>query len=169
MEFFYSLVKHNRENALKALISIIVFLNFSISVLASDSLPEVDLEQKAEEFIYAKNSRQQPDSTEDDIDYFISLLADDFIDEHVKFDVTVTEKAELRKGMIGKLQDKVYFSEIHIEQLMFGRNVVFIKYTEHAKVKPFHLSEVIEYTSTNIISLEFNESGLIKHIRRHHG
>ncbi|MEL6948795.1 MAG: hypothetical protein AAGM16_01550 [Pseudomonadota bacterium] len=52
---------------------------------------------------------------------------------------------------------------------MNGRNVVFIKYVESAKVKPAHFDEVIEYTSTNIVSLEFDAQGLIKHLRRHHG
>jgi hypothetical protein len=37
------------------------------------------------------------------------------------------------------------------------------------KVKPAHLDKTIEYSKTNIVSLEFNESGLVKHIRRHHG
>lgn len=53
--------------------------------------------------------------------------------------------------------------------MMFGSNVAFVKYIEHAKVKPSHLDEVIEYTSTNLLSLEFNSEGLITHIRRHHG
>ena len=71
--------------------------------------------------------------------------------------------------MLRKLEDEVFYSRIEIDQLMIGRNVVFVKYTESAKVKPSHLDEVIEYSSTNIVSLEFNEQGLIKHIRRHHG
>jgi hypothetical protein len=70
--------------------------------------------------------------------------------------------------MIAKMKDKVIFSEIKIEQMMTGRNVVFVKYTEHAKVKPSHMDKVVEYTSTNIMSLEFDDTGLIKHIRRHH-
>lgn len=66
------------------------------------------------------------------------------------------------------MKDNVIFSEIKIDEMMFGRNVVFVKYTEHAKVKPSHMDKVIEYTSTNIMSLEFSGDGLIKHIRRHH-
>ena len=66
------------------------------------------------------------------------------------------------------MNDELIFSEIKIDQVMIGRNVVFIKYTEHAKVKPSHIDKVIEYTSTNIISLEFGDNGLIKHFRRHH-
>jgi len=67
------------------------------------------------------------------------------------------------------MKDEVFFSEIKIDQMMTGRNVVFVKYTEHAKVKPSHMDKVVEYTSSNIMSLEFNDDGFIKHIRRHHG
>lgn len=138
-------------------------------LIANTALTEVYLTDKTKAFIAAKNARQQPDTTVEDIDHFIGFLADDFIDEHIKFNVTVTDKAALRQGMIAKMKDDVYFSNIRIDQLMVGRNVVFVKYTEHAKVKPSHMDKVIEYTSTNIMSLEFNDSGLIKHIRRHHG
>lgn len=71
--------------------------------------------------------------------------------------------------MVGKLKDKVINSSIEINEIMVWANVVFIKMTEKGKVKPAHLDETIEYSKTNIVSLEFNESGLIKHIRRHHG
>ena len=153
---------------MKFLISLITFIIFSLSALADETLPESVLKQKAEAFIQAKNARQQPNTTVEDIDHFISFLADEFIDEHLKFNVTMTSKEELRQGMIAKMKDKVIFSEIKIDQMMIGSNVVFVKYTEHAKVKPSHMDKVIEYTSTNIMSLEFGDNGLIKHIRRHH-
>ena len=153
---------------MKFLIPLITLILFSLSTFADSALPESELKQKAEAFIQAKNARQQANTTVEDIDHFISFLADEFIDEHLKFNVTVSSKEELRQGMIAKMKDKVIFSEIKIEQMMIGRNVVFVKYTEHAKVKPSHMDKVIEYTSTNIMSLEFAENGLIKHIRRHH-
>ena len=153
---------------MKFLISLITLIIFSLSALADETLPESVLKQKAEAFIQAKNARQQPNTTVEDIDHFISFLADEFIDEHLKFNVTITSKEELRQGMIAKMKDKVTFSKIKIDQMMIGSNVVFVKYTEHAKVKPSHMDKVIEYTSTNIMSLEFDDNGLIKHIRRHH-
>ncbi|MBB1300613.1 nuclear transport factor 2 family protein [Pseudoalteromonas sp. SR44-8] len=153
---------------MKFLISLITLIIFSLSALADETLSESVLKQKAEAFIQAKNARQQPNTTVEDIDHFISFLADEFIDEHLKFNVTISSKEELRQGMIAKMKDKVTFSEIKIDQMMIGSNVVFVKYTEHAKVKPSHMDKVIEYTSTNIMSLEFDDNGLIKHIRRHH-
>jgi len=151
--------------------AILLFLSaFAAStVLAQGDFTDVQLEQMAVAFIDAKNARQQPDSDAEDIERFLQLLADEFVDEHIRFGVTVTDKDELRAGMLQKLEDRVFYSRIEIDQIMTGRNVAFVKYTESARVKPSHLEEVIEYSSTSIVSLEFDEQGLIKHIRRHHG
>ena len=145
-------------------------LFFLIAVHASPALAQGNftgeqLERMAIAFIDAKDSRQQPDSDADDIERFLALLADEFVDEHVRFEVTVTDKNELRAGMLRKLEDEVIYSRIEIDQIMTGRNVVFVKYVERAKVRPFHSGNVIEYSSTNIVSLEFNEQGLIKHMQ----
>lgn len=147
----------------------LLLILYATSAASEHVFSKEALEQMALAFIEAKNARQQPGSGPEDIENFLALLADDFVDEHIKFGVTVTNKSELRAGMTQKLEDKVFFSRIEIDQVMIGRNVVFVKYTETAKVKPVHLDEAIEYSSTNIVSLEFNDQGLIKHIRRHHG
>ena len=127
------------------------------------SLNAEHLTQLTTQFISAKNARQQPKSTEKDVDHFLSFLANEFIDEHVKFDVTITDKSELRKGMVAKLEDDIHFSNIEILEMMTGRNVVFVKFKEHAKGHPSHLDAPVEYTSINIFSLEFNNEGKIIH------
>lgn len=147
---------------------LICFL-LSFSGNAKDKFTSEQLIEKAKAFVTAKNARQQPNTTTKEIDYFISLLADDFIDEHVKFNFTYTDKSKLREDMISKLNDEVIYSSIEINEVMVGANVVFVKMTESGKVKPAHLDKTIEYNKTNIVSLEFNQLGLIKHIRRHHG
>lgn len=148
---------------------VLLSLILSFSTSANDKFAADQLIEKAKAFVSAKNARQQPNTTTKEIDHYISLLSDDFIDEHVKFKFTYNDKAKLRSDMLGKLKDKVINSNIKINEIMVGANVVFIKMTEMGKVKPAHLDKTIEYTKTNIVSLEFNESGLIKHIRRHHG
>ena len=152
----------------KAFLLIALAICFSIAY-AQSHFSEDQLEQKAVAFIEAKNAWQQPDSDIEDIERFLALLADEFIDEHIKFGVTVTDKTELRNGMAQKLEDEVFYSRIQIDQMMIGNNVVFVKYTEGARVKPQHMDEIVEYSSTNTVSLEFDESGLITRIRRHHG
>lgn len=152
----------------KSILILICFL-LSFSGSAKDKFTSEQLIEKAKTFVAAKNARQQPNTTIKEIDYFISLLADDFIDEHVKFKFVYTDKSKLREDMISKLNDEVIFSSIEINEVMVGANVVFVKMTESGKVKPAHLDKTIEYNKTNIVSLEFDQLGLIKHIRRHHG
>lgn len=154
---------------MKTAFSILMFYFVSMTALSAEPLDESKLRELTKQFIEAKNLRQQPNSDEKDVDHFLSFLADDFKDEHVKFNVTVTNKDELRSAMIAKLEDKIYFSNINILDIMVGRNVTFVKFKEHAKGHPSHMDRPIEYTAINIMSLEFNEHGKIKHIRRHHG
>jgi len=142
---------------------------FSFSGVAKENFTPEQLIEKAKTFVLAKNARQQPNATTKEIDNYISLLSDNFIDEHVKYKFTYTDKSKLRADMVSKLKDKIINSNIIIKEIMVGSNVVFIKMNETGKVKPAHLDKTIEYNKTNIVSLEFNDLGLIKHIRRHHG
>lgn len=57
----------------------------------SDFTPE-QLEKLSYDFVKAIDSRQQPDTKIADIDHYISLLDDNFIDEHIKYNFTYTEK-----------------------------------------------------------------------------
>ncbi|WP_372873114.1 nuclear transport factor 2 family protein [Shewanella sp.] len=154
---------------MKNVLSILFFYVIFTSALAANPLTESELKGLTQQFIEAKNQRQQPNSNEQDIDHFLSFLADDVKDEHIKFNVTVTSKEELRSGLVSKLKDKIYFSNIDILEIMVGRNVALVKFKEHAKGQPGHMDKPIEYTAVHIFSLEFNDHGKIKHIRRHHG
>ncbi|KGK00339.1 nuclear transport factor 2 family protein [Thalassotalea sp. ND16A] len=142
---------------------------FSMSAQAKNTFSSPQLEQLAQKFVQAIDARQQPDTKIEDIDHYISLLADDFIDEHIKFNFTYTDKVKLRDDMIAKMDSEIIFSSIKIDQMIVGGNAAFIKMTETIKGKPSHLNKIIEYTKTNIVSLEFNDQGQITHIRRHHG
>jgi len=51
---------------------------------------------------------------------------------------------------------------------MMGNNVAFVKIKIWAKVKPYHMDTIVEHTTGQIMSIEYDESGLIKHLRRHH-
>lgn len=154
---------------MKALLTSVLLSCSMLSFANQVSFSETELLEKANTFMKLKNKREQADSTINDIEKFIALLDDNFIDEHIKYNVTITNKDELRQGMVNKLSGNIIFNNIEILQMMVGRNVVMIKYTEHVKGKPAHLDKVFEYRATHVVSLEFNQAGLIKHIRRHHG
>jgi hypothetical protein len=145
---------------------VLVCITLSFDAIAHT---KTELNELAIQFIEAKNARQQPNSDEKNVDHYLSLIADDFIDEHVKHNFIYSDKSKLRSDMINKLKDKIVFSNIEINDMLIGKNVVFMKVTETGKIKPAHLDKIITYESTNLLSLEFNTDGLIKHIRRHNG
>jgi len=150
----------------KVIIPFIILFALSISAQVTDSQKML---KKTEAFIDAYGAKQQPNSKSKDIDHFLSFFADNFVDEHIKYNVVITSKEEFRKGMIDKLQNKVYYYKVSFDDIMLGKNVAFVKITIKAKVKPFHMDRIVEHTSSQIMSIEYDdESGLIKHLRRHH-
>ena len=151
------------------LILVLYLCTISCSAFCTAPLAESELRRLTQEFIEAKNGRQQPNSTKEDVEHFLSFLTDDIKDQHVNFNVEINSKDELRSGMLAKLNDKIFFSNIDILEIMVGRNVTFVKFKEHAKGQPSHMDKPFEYTAINIMALEFNELGKIKRIRRHHG
>ncbi|WP_437397417.1 hypothetical protein [Flagellimonas lutimaris] len=137
-------------------------------VSAQRDATKTNLIDRTTSFINAYSAKQQPNSTVDDVDHFLSFFADDFKDEHIKYGVVVEDKAEFKKGLVDKLQNKVYFHRVTIEDIMMGNNVAFVKIKIWAKVKPYHMDTIVEHTTGQIMSIEYDESGLIKHLRRHH-
>ena len=146
-----------------------LFIIISMATHAKSDFTPEQLEKLSYDFVKAIDLRQQPDTNIEDIDHYISLLDDNFIDEHIKYKFTYTDKVKLREDMIAKMTGEIIFSSIKIDELIIGKNVTFIKMTETIKGKPSHLNKIVEYTKTNVLSVEFNDRGLITHIRRHHG
>ena len=146
---------------------------FAFSLLPSmsfalDSLTEAELKQKGQAFVAAKEARQQPDSTVEDVELYIDLLSDNFIDEYVQYKVTfAADKVKLKARLVEKLKDDVLEHQVQILQMMTGPNVVMLKIAEKGKLKPAGQNRVINIDRVSVISLEFDKQGLISHIRRH--
>jgi hypothetical protein len=102
----------DKETIVKKVITFLLLSLFSVSAGADTVLSEEQLKDLTQQFIAAKNARQQPDSTAKDVEYFLSFLAEEFLDDHVKFNVIVSSKEELRERMLAKLKDKILFSNI---------------------------------------------------------
>ncbi|MCK8043463.1 hypothetical protein MSG37_01065 [Shewanella sp. 1CM18E] len=135
---------------------------------ALDSLTDAELKQKGQAFVAAKEAWQQPDSTVEDVEHYIGLLSDNFIDEYVQYKVTfAADKAKLKARLIEKLKDDVLEHQVQILQMMTGPNVVMLKIAEKGKLKPAGQYRMINIDRVSVISLEFDKQGLISHIRRH--
>lgn len=143
-------------------------LVFSSSSFASTSLSDSQLKQKAEAFVAAKNARQKPDSAVTDIDHYLSLLSESFIDEYVHYKVTfAADKTKLRARLIEKMKHQTLENQVILQQMMIGPNVVVLKLAEKGKIIPSGQDQVLDINRVSVITLEFDKQGFISHIRRH--
>ncbi|ABZ75832.1 hypothetical protein Shal_1263 [Shewanella halifaxensis HAW-EB4] len=143
-------------------------LFFSTASFALDNLSEAQLKQKGLEFVAAKNARQRLDSGVEDIDHYLSLLSESFIDEYVHYKVTFSaDKTKLRARLIEKMKQQTLENQVQIQQMIVGPNVVVLKLREKGKIKPTGQSQSLDIDRLSVISLEFDKQGRISHIRRH--
>lgn len=143
---------------------LIVFCNFSVKA------EEQSVKTLAHKFIEATLAKQQPKASEKEMEHYLSFIAENFIDVHVKSNnYTYDNKAKLRQDLLYKLNDEIHFSKIKIIDEMYGDKVAIIHFIEHSKGKPQHLDTVVEFTFPNILVLEFNDELKINHIRRYKG
>ncbi|GIU36346.1 hypothetical protein L2719_14935 [Shewanella schlegeliana] len=143
-------------------------LFLSAPSFALDHLSEAELKQKGLEFVAAKNARQRLDSSVEDIEYYLSLLSESFIDEYVHYKVTFSaDKTKLRARLIEKMKLQSLENQVQLQQMMVGPNLVVLKLLEKGKIKPAGQSQALDIDRLSVISLEFNQNGLISHIRRH--
>lgn len=140
-----------------------------ISLQCDSYAATLDVEALSKNFINKLAAKSQPSASEADIDAYLHLFSDDFIDDHVKSNFQFKDKAQLKKALMRKLDDEVHYLRVDINKEIFGRTNVFMQITTSAKVKPFHLDSVIEHSTTSLISIEFDDKGLIKRIMRFAG
>ncbi|USD23994.1 hypothetical protein [Flagellimonas marinaquae] len=149
---------------LKNIITIYLFV-FTFVASAQTGETKTSLIERATSFINAYSAKQQPNGN---VDHFLAFFMDDFKHEYIKYVVIVEDKKEFKKGLVDKLQNKVHFHRVTIEDMIIGNNGIFVKIKIWAKVEPFHMDTIVEHTADQIMSMEFDEKRLIKHLRRHH-
>ena len=154
---------------MKRFIGLVISILIATNANAAPTFTETELKAKTSAFLKAKEAKQQPKTQEADIDHFLSFFADEFKDEHVKFNVTETSKIQFKENLLNKMKDEIAYNKIDIHSMLVGANVVAVQFTESGKVKPSHLNKFIEYEVSHIMVLEFDDKGFIKHLRRHHG
>jgi len=152
---------------LKNTITIYLFV-FTFVASAQTGETKTSLIDRATSFINAYSAKQQPNGNVGDVDYFLAFFVDDFKHEYIKYDVIVEDKKEFKKGLVDKLQNKVHFHRVTIEDIIIGNNGIFVKIKIWAKVEPFHMDTIVEHTTGQIMSMELDEKRLIKHLRRHY-
>ena len=138
----------------------IVLVTNPLSAFATKT-PSMDLIQK---FVGAYESARKPMTTAKEIDNYLSFMSDNITDYHAAYGVTIKGKEKPRIGMLKKAQERTAFN-IKVEDIILGSSTAVLvltedsKYTKNGKMKHFK--------GRTIFILEFNENGLIHHMRRY--
>jgi ketosteroid isomerase-like protein len=145
-------------NRNKTLLTLLFMLLFSQLSLAENHREKVDGFMKAMQQVY------QPQATSKNIDDLFAFMTDDITDYHAAYGVTMVGKEKKRKGLQQKAIDSISY-ELTVENIIMGTDTAIIEFKEDANYikngKPKH------FLGRTIMVFEFNEQGLIKHMRRY--
>jgi hypothetical protein len=138
-----------------------LFYFLLLSIPPASAKPTNELIQS---FVSAYVAVKQPKINNEDLEHYFSFMEDNITDYHAAYKVTIKGKDKKRQGIIKKASNMVSFS-MEIESIILGsQSAVFVvnedsKYYKDEKLKHFK--------GRTIMVLEFNEKGLIKHMRRY--
>ena len=145
-------------NRKMVLISLLLMIFFSQLSLANNYREKVD------NYMIAMQQVYQPNASAKDIDALFAFMADDITDYHAAYGVTLKGTEKKRKGLQQKALDSISY-KLTVESIIMGTETAIIEYKEDAKYikngKPKH------FLGRTIMVLEFNQQGLIKHMRRY--
>lgn len=112
------------------------------------------------------NQQAKRTGAQEDIERFVSLLAEDVVDEHVNYGVTFSGRDFFRENIPGKAQSIVDLS-YELDRIILGQSMAVVSYDYRSVEKSGE--ETMSYTGTWILTLEYDENGLVSRIRRFRG
>ncbi|MFK7886558.1 MAG: hypothetical protein AB8G16_06780 [Gammaproteobacteria bacterium] len=141
-----------------SILSVIVIATLPTSARAEPSVEFVSA------FFSAYENARQPDAKMDDIETFLAFLADDLTDHHIAYSRTFQGKDHLRTGIQRKSQSMVSLSQ-DIESVVVGTSTVVAVVNEASQ---YHKDDKLkQFQGRTIYVLVFDDTGLIKEIRRY--
>lgn len=139
------------------LLLLLMLLNFNVWA-------EPVARQTIDDFMAAHTAVYQPDMGEAEMDRYLGFMADDITDFHAAYGVTLEGKTPYRNGLPSKARDNLSFT-VDIHDVVLGENIAVIDFTE--QVSESVDGETQSTQVRTILVLEFNEDGLISHMRRY--
>jgi ketosteroid isomerase-like protein len=115
-------------------------------------------------FVSAYEDVKQPEIKKEDLEHYFSYMSDDITDYHAAYGVTIKGKERKRKGILKKAQDMISFS-MDIESIAIGSETAVVVVNEDSKY--YKDGKLKHFKGRTIVVLEFNEKGLIQHMRRY--
>ena len=100
----------------------------------------------------------------DDVERYLAYMSDDITDYHAAYGVTLEGKDVFRRSFPEKARSSITY-RIEVENVIVGSNVAVVEYKEAAKSKEG--DTITEFLARTIMVLEFEDTGLIKHMRRY--
>ena len=148
-----------------------VMLSAFISLSASATETEIDLNAFAQQYFKAMVATQAPDATTQDLENYLALLTDDIGHSHLPY---VTDdsrqpdgKQAMRKGMMFYLGAHTEHNAELLDVFTFNQSAIAIRYSNSAKgIHPQH-KQAISYSQIMMEVLEM-ENGKVAVIRKYH-
>lgn len=153
---------------MKKITLIVISILLATSMFAKDSNSN-NLEKFGTEYFSAWKATQSPAATEKDIENYLEFLTDDIGHQHLPYDPEADRTPE---GKISMREGMAYYLGTHTEynakliSIVFGHNVVIIKYSTCSKGKHPQTGEIIEQSYNTIEVLEI-ENGKVSVIRKY--
>ena len=112
----------------------------------------------------AHTALYQPGQTSQDIERFLSFMADDISDYHAAYGVTLKGKDVYRKSVPDKIKTAVSYA-FEIGSLIIGKQTAVVAFKEHSVDKSG--DKAVAYEGRTLLVIEFNQQGKIGHLRRY--
>jgi len=150
-------------NTILPKIRIIVCL-FSFLLLSVSSVFAKPTKDLVQSFVSAYVAVKQPKVNKQDLEHYFSYMDDDITDFHAAYGVTIKGKDRKRKGILKKAQEMISF-HMDIESITIGSETAVVVVNEDSK---YYKDEKLKhFKGRTIVVLEFNDKGLINHMRRY--
>lgn len=150
---------------MKTLISL--FITF-FTIAANAETTEFNLTEFAQNYYQKMVATQAPDATENQIDEYLALLADDVGHTHLPWVVDDTRypdgKEKMKEGMLFYLGAHTEFSSELLDVNTFNTSAIAIRYHKHAKGIHPQSKQPIEYTQTimEVLEMDGERVGVIR-------
>jgi hypothetical protein len=143
-----------------------IFLGYTLQAGAEDFDPE----SFAQNYFEAWAATQSPDATKEDLEHYLSFLAEDVGHEHIPYDTDDTRdpdgKESMREGMTHYLGQHIEY-HAKLIALTYGLNAVAIQFEVSLKAKRGPDQPIASMTYNSLELLEI-ENGKVSVIRKYH-
>ncbi len=141
----------------------------SVSIFADEN--KLNLDDFAQNYFQKMIATQAPNATEDDLENYLALLADDVGHTHLPWDTDDSRlpdgKEAMREGMTFYLGAHTEYNAQLLDVFIFNSSAIAIRYQHSAKGIHPQNKQAIEYTNTMMEVLEL-EGDKVAIIRKYH-